>query len=73
MAVDGDPATYSFAAFGGGSSDIGWWQVDLGEIYKITRMTVVNSQDSTGKHLNELHIRDLHGPGGPRAGPGYKK
>ena len=48
MAVDGNTGTYNFAAIGGGSSDIGWWQVDLGEIYKITRMTIVNSNDGYG-------------------------
>ena len=54
MAVDGNTATYSMAAVGGTSSDIAWWQVDLGEIYKITRMTIVNSNDGNGDYIKNL-------------------
>ena len=48
LAIDGDPSTYSFAAVGGGSSDIGWWQVDLGEINKISSLVLVNTHNDYG-------------------------
>ena len=49
LALDGNPASSSVSAVDAQSSVIGWWQVDLGDIYKINKLTLVNSDDFYGK------------------------
>ena len=63
MAVDGDPATFSKAAVESNDrsdgSVIGWWQVDLGDTYEITSMTIVNSIEFYGDVLDFFELRNM--------------
>ena len=47
-AVDGNETTYSLAAVDGGSSEIGWWQVDLGGAFQVSGVTIVNANVDYG-------------------------
>ena len=57
MAIDGDLATYSLAAVAGGSSEIGWWQVDLGRTFKINSVLLYNSFDYYGT-MNVIEVNN---------------
>ena len=51
LAVDWNLDTFSWAADGGGSTRIAWWQVDLGGIYQVNSLLLYNTGDSYGKAI----------------------
>lgn len=55
LALDRNNETCSIAGVGSDSKEFGWWAVDFGAIFNVSRVTILNSKNYYGM-LQDIYI-----------------